>query len=363
MKTRIKRLAAIFMAAAVLTGLAAGCGSTGNQTKTAGQPADTQQEAADGTEEAAVVTEEAAETEGAGEKIVINIADFKQYPATSQIIIADKQGFFEKELEGDHAEVNIVKFLNGPAINEAFAAGDIDIAPIGEFPALTGINNTRAQKIIATDIENVSEGIITRADSGINTLEDLKGKKLGFAIGTADQLLLEIFLEEGNLTIDDIQPINLPDPVDKNNSLISGAVDAIISYEPGTSTLQKEIDIKTVIDNSDYPVLVVFTARTEILDTYPEVVVDILKAIQDANEWIAKNPEEAVKIVSEETGIAAEDIKATFARLNNTLELDEAGVKRLERAVEFLAESDIVDESFVLKEYIDTSFADRALEK
>lgn len=343
-----KKITAIFMAITVIAGLATGCGSSGAEETSAGRQAE-----ADGTENAAA----------SGDKIVINIADFKQYPATSQIIIADKLGFFEKELEGDNAEVNIVKFLNGPAINEAYAAGDIDIAPIGELPALTGINNTRKQKIIATDIENVSEGIIAKADSGIDSLEDLKGKKLGFAIGTADQLLLEVFLEEGGLTLEDVLPINLPDPVDKNNSLISGEVDAIISYEPYISALEKEIPIKTIADNSGYPVLVVFTARTEVLEEYPQVVVDVLKAVQDANDWIAENGEEAVSIVAEETGSDPEDIEATFAKLNNTLVLSEDAVKRLERAVKFLEESDIVDDSFVLTDYIDTSFADKALEK
>lgn len=301
-------------------------------------------------------------TEKSDEKVVINIADFKQYPAASQIIIADKQGFFEKELEGDNAKANVVKFLNGPAMNEAFAAGDIDFAPMGIMPALSGINNTRGQTIIATDIENFGEGVIVPKDSDIEKIEDLKGKKVGYGVGTSDQIILGVLLEEAGLSIDeDISTVNLADQNDGITALLAGNVDAFFSIEPYLTTYIEEHGVKVIADNSGFASLVVFTARTEFAKEHPELVVDFLKAIRDANEWIEENPQEAVEIVAEETGSDKAGIRATYASLNNTLEISEDDLEIVERTVEFLKDGGNIDSDFEAKDYIDIGFVQKAL--
>lgn len=342
----MKKQISILLAMAMLVGILSGCGANG--------------ETKENTKTGENVVEE---TENTDEKVVINIADFKQYPATSQVIIADKQGFFEKELSGDNAEANVVKFLNGPAINEAYASGDVDFSPMGGLPTLSGINNTKGQTIVATDIENYGEALIVASDSEIENLEDLKGKKVGYGVGTSDQIVLDAVLEDAGLSLDDISTVNLPDQNDGISSLLAGEVDAFWTFEPYLSNYQVENGVKVIADNSSFADLVVFTVRTEFAEKYPELVVDLLRAIQDANEWIEEHPEEAVDVVAEETGSDRAGIEATYKSLKNTIVISDEDVKILNRTADFLKEDGVADDNFNVEDYIDTSFADKVLEK
>ncbi len=307
------------------------------------------------------VSDSAEEEEAAdGKTLVVNIADFKAYPATSQIVIANEKGFLEEELAGVNAEANIVKYLNGPAINESFASDSVDLAPLGEFPAITGIANTDGQEIIALNIQDFGQSVIVKKDSGIHTISDLKGKKVGYGVGTAIQLVLQKLLENEGLSLDDISSVNLTEYADASNALLTGQIDVWMIGQPYVTTFLNENDnVETIADAENDPMLVTFVARTEFANDHPEVVIAFLKAMNDANEWIAENYDEAVSIVQKETGQDKESIEATFDNLNNTLLITDKEIDRLEYAAEYLKGEELIEEDFDIKDYIDTSFLEK----
>ena len=70
-------------------------------------------------------------------------------------------------------------FSYGPPIIEALTSGDLDVGFMGDQPAFSGISNgVDIQIISATSASNKRHGLIARDDSGIESLADLKGKKV-----------------------------------------------------------------------------------------------------------------------------------------------------------------------------------------
>src|ERR1700732_4810 len=95
--------------------------------------------------------------------------------------------------EGLNAE--ITRFQHGPAMNEAMAAGNLGVADTGLAPALVAI--ARGLPVIApylgsfTTTTHPLERIMVREDSPIESLDDLKGKKLAInGRGTIPDLML-----------------------------------------------------------------------------------------------------------------------------------------------------------------------------
>lgn len=346
----MKKQISILLALGMLVGMLAGCGAS-EKTKEADVAAEETN------------TENVSQDTGVEEKITIHIADFKEYPAVSQMIIAQEEGIFDEVFADSDYEVVVDKFLNGPAINEGFTAGAVDIAPIGEMPSISGINNTKSQKIIGNVIYNYGINLIITGDSDITDVKDLEGKKIGYTVGNASQMYLQAVLNDAGLTLDDILTVNLTDPTDRVTALNSHEVDAIVELEPFVTQSIKEYGLKVLVDGSDHPSLVLFVARDEIIENHPNAVKLFFEAIQKANEWIEDNPEEAVAIVKEETGVDQEAIEATFSNVTNNLVLNDNDISWLQNSVDYLKNEDSIDENFVLEDYIDTSLLEEFLEK
>ena len=82
-------------------------------------------------------------------------------------------------------DVVTAQFPAGPAMLPALAAGETDIAWMGEFPAVTGYSNGLPLEILFMErIDATNVRLAVNPASGITTLSDLKGKKIGIAVGS-----------------------------------------------------------------------------------------------------------------------------------------------------------------------------------
>lgn len=130
------------------------------------------------------------------------------------IVIGEEKGFFEEA----GIKVNAVKFLSGPPEFQAMASGDIDIAYIG--PGATFLAAQGQGKIITVDSLNTGDAVLTRADSGIDSWADLKGKTVGVPKGTSGEMILNLGLKSASLKPEDVNIMNMD---------VAGAVSAFVS--------------------------------------------------------------------------------------------------------------------------------------
>lgn len=298
------------------------------------------------------------------DKVVLNIGDFSSWPTTSQVIVAEHNGYFKEEFEKDNIEVNIKRFLNGPAINEAFAAGAIDVGPVGEQPALTGVVNSKSLKIIAiAERAKGTQGLITSANSGITEGSQLKGKKIGVGIGTSSQRLLNVALNSFGFTEKDVQLINIPVAADARNSLLAGNVDAIWASEPNISQWIKADNVKILKDNSDFPALVVYEARTEYLKEHSDIVERYLKVLDKAYKWELEHPDETAAILAKASGLDEKGLLALLPVVDQHLTIEDSDIKGLHKAYDFLVENGLINQKINVDEYIDSSYVNKVVSK
>ncbi len=158
---------------------------------------------------------------GAAEKFRV-ILDWFVNPDHAPLIVALEKGYFAER--GLDVEFIAPTDPNNPP--KLVAAGKADLAvsyqPQLHLQVAQGLPVRRVATLVATPLNT----LVVLADGPIESLADLKGKKVGFSIGGFEDAILKRMLSGHGLTLDDIELINVNFSL--SPSLISGQVDAVI---------------------------------------------------------------------------------------------------------------------------------------
>ncbi|MEI8292781.1 MAG: ABC transporter substrate-binding protein [bacterium] len=138
---------------------------------------------------------------------------------------------------------------------EAFAAGKVDAVCMTNGDALvTGATGAPSKTILINDYSNGNDMIV--AKPGINSVKDLKGKKIGVEVGFVDHLLLIKALEANGMKESDVTLVNVPTH-ETPKAFASGDVDAIAAWQPNSGQALKAVaGSKAIYTSSDVPGLI-----------------------------------------------------------------------------------------------------------
>ncbi|MDD5249020.1 MAG: ABC transporter substrate-binding protein [Rhodocyclaceae bacterium] len=197
-------------------------------------------------------------------------------------------------------------FPKGPDIMPAIVAGEIDIGALASDGAISG----RANGVPIYTVAGFAKGgarIVAGSDSGIRTLADLKGRKVGVTRGGAQELLLYAELEKAGLTWadkpgKDVQIVFLAF-ADLNQALAAKQIDAMCQSEPQSSqAINKKFGVE-IVKPYDTPMgepyrLLVMTEK--LYNDKPDVALRTMKCFVDATAQFKKNMGLAEKYVREQ---------------------------------------------------------------
>lgn len=120
------------------------------------------------------------------------------------------QQLLEKAFAEDGVTIDWKYFKGaGPVINEAFANGQVDFAYLGDLAAIIGKANGLDTRLLSAAARGNKQYLAVVPGSGIKTLHDLKGKRVGLFRGTATQLSFDAALASVGLSEKDLKVINL----------------------------------------------------------------------------------------------------------------------------------------------------------
>lgn len=172
-------------------------------------------------------------------------------------------------------------------------------------------------------IHNFSAGAdVIVARKGINTVSDLKGKKIACSEGTASHSLLLNTLEAAGLTNKDVQIITTGYGSDVATAFKSGTVDAAVVFcpdddaciktAPGTHVLVSTKKMSTLVTDG-------FLAHSEYLSKNSEKFAKIAEALLWANSEITNNKSaynECCQVFSKEFDVPVEDVQTVGEKIN-----------------------------------------------
>jgi len=274
--------------------------------------------------------------------------------------IADKQGLYRQE--GVEASVHLIP--SNTEIIEAVQRGDLQIGATPLPTAIAAISQGTRIVIVAMTGKG-SDGLLVRMESGIETIEDLKGKKIATIRGSILDILLRQALEESGLDPErDVTLIYFYKLGDMISALKTGQVDATSNTEPFMTDAERQGWGKILLYYTaywpDHPCCVVF-ARKDFAAEHPEAVEAVLRAHIKAVRFANEHPDETAEIIVEYLkAFDPELIKASMApsKMRVTYEINTVEIGRM---ADLMCRYGLIDRRPSETELLDLSFLSRAL--
>ncbi|MHB8062396.1 MAG: ABC transporter substrate-binding protein [Ruminiclostridium sp.] len=332
----------------LLTGiLSVGCGSKEESATTVGTSSKTSTDAQTGD----TAIDKAGD--GLNKATRIRIGDQQFY---FPVKIAEKKGFFAEEF-GKDITVEVTGFVNGPAVMEAFTAGEIDFCSLGDMPTIQAKANNNKVKVISSLWDSpTGYSLVAGKNSGINKLEDIKGKKIAVSLGTNNHKLYLKYLQALGYSEDKVELVNLS-AKDALTALASGQVDATIIGEPTLSQVIKDYGAKEIINSEGYDnVLTVIVGNSEFLSANPDLTKRFLKVIDKANKWAEENPKDAIGLVAEYTSVDYESIEKYFNTRKFEVSLKQDLRDALKDTIQFAYDQKTITEKVELDDLVEDSY-------
>lgn len=257
-------------------------------------------------------TENLAVEETEKEKVELHLADMSVYGIAifnyaNEIGLLD--GYFD-DLDYD-VEVELSEWPSGVEQNSAFAAGEIDFSSMGNIPAVSGVAGGYGTKILAVNYLYDNEYVlVARADSGIKSTADLKGKNIGTYVGTVTHYAVAKYLESAGLTLDDINLLNVGS--EAVTSLRNGDVDAVPLGRIVAQQLVNE-GSAYILDDNQTPIYNYVVGREEFAKEYPAITVKVLELINDTWDYANSHQDEYIQFYANASGQELATVQESWA--------------------------------------------------
>jgi sulfonate transport system substrate-binding protein len=174
--------------------------------------------------------------------------------------------------------------------------GGYDFIGTGFTPPLTALAGGRDIVYVGISGPRVENGrLVTKADSGIETVLDLEGKRVGIAHGSWQTTLALLALERAGLAWRDIEPVDT-DVHDGGAALLRGDLDAWVGAYPGLAAVEAATELRTLVDTESlfsHPSL--WFTRRDFAEGNRAALTAIITALQQSDAWIRENPRAAAQ--------------------------------------------------------------------
>ncbi|WP_411847736.1 ABC transporter substrate-binding protein [Roseibacillus persicicus] len=175
---------------------------------------------------------------------------YSDWPGWVAWEIGIKKGWFKE------AGVDVeFEWMDYVASMEAYGAGQIDAVCMTNGDALvTGATAKPSVCIVINDYSNGNDMVV--GQPGIESMKDMKGKKIALEEGFVPHLLVLKGLEAAGMSESDIEIVNTP--TDETPSVLaSKKVDAICAWQPSSGTALKEVEgSKPIYTSAEAPGLI-----------------------------------------------------------------------------------------------------------
>lgn len=255
-------------------------------------------------------------------------------------------------LKGAPYKVNFVEFSNGPLIDAALESNKLDLGAMGDTPAEVAVSEHLPVKAILTSLAfGASSWLVARP--GIHSIAQLRGKKVAYTTGTAQQAFALRALATAGLTQHDVQQVNVT--LQQLGTVIeSGNADAsVLSVQYKTDYLEQEPKAKVLANNATTqpPAYGYTLATTKALDDPGKLaaIKDYVRRAIEANIWERSHKSQWIQDyyvdVEHQTPQQAKTILAAGG-LSRYVPIGKAQQNALQGVVKLLVKSGAIPKSF-----------------
>ncbi len=231
-------------------------------------------------------------------------------------LVVKNQKLLEKALPD--VDVKWVKFESGGDVNTAVVAGAVDLGLAGSSPVTKGLSaplNIPYKVVWIHDLIGDNEALV--AKSGINSVQELAGKKVATPFGSTAHYSLLAALTAAGVDSSAVRTIDLQ-PQDALAAWKRGDIDAAYVWTPTLGELRA--DGKVLVSSRQLaqqgrPTADLGVVTNAFAAKHPEVVTAWIKAQDRAVAQVRSAPDQAAKSIGAELGLPADEAKQQLSEL------------------------------------------------
>ncbi len=235
-------------------------------------------------------------------------------------------------------------FATGREAMQALLGGQADVAEVAPTPLVLAAFADQPVRAFAVVARWSQWRVLVRNDRGIASAAQLKGKKVGIAVGTSSDLAFSYFLNLNGLSKSDVEIVNVSPP-DMIPALDSGSVDAINIWQP--FTYEAELRLGSRVKGLPYSFTnnYLLLTTTEVATKNPELLKRTLAVMKDADGALAGKREHAIEWTAKAAGMKPETLKAVWSEMEfGTAPPDARVLEEMQQFATFAVKNKMVKE-------------------
>jgi sulfonate transport system substrate-binding protein len=229
--------------------------------------------------------------------------DYAYYNPVS--LVLKNKGWVEEEFAKDGIGIRWVLSLGSNKALEFLSSSSVDFGSTAGAAALLSRINGNPIKSVYIYSKPEWTALVTRVDSPIQKVEDLRGKRIAATRGTDPYIFLLRVLDQHGLSEKDVKIVLLQHP-DGKTALERGDVDAWAGLDPHMAQSEIEGKSRLFFRNADLNTYGFLNVREAFAAEHPELVERLIRVYERGRQWALENPQELQQILAKEAKLTPE---------------------------------------------------------
>lgn len=280
--------------------------------------------------------------------------DYADYNPLSLVI--KKFGWLEQEFKTAKVHVHWLRWVFTPGDDLALKYLQTDSLNIASTSSLASVWSRAGGnpiKVVYVFARPEWETIVVPRDSPIQSVKDLKGKKVAAAVGTGPYFFLLRALRDAGMHKEDVEIVPLPHSV-AISAVELKSVDAWAGVNPYAAMSQLERGARVIYRNPVFNSYGVLNTSEAFAKKYPQEVTRVIKAYERARIWALKHPEDLEVIFAEEARVSYSVARLVLSRFDfSNPVIDRNDIRVLKDAAPVLKEEKLIPQDTDLDKVID----------
>lgn len=265
-------------------------------------------------------------------------------PLNVPTIIEREKAIFADTFKEMGIDVEYAELTSGADQTQALASGDVQVLyAVGASSVILSAANGADIKVLSMYSRSPKAFCLYSGDESITSPEALRGKTIAGPIGTNLHELLVSYLAAADMTIDDVNYVNMSIP-DAKAALDGGSID--VALVAGATAYQlSQQGYHMITDGEGYIDAIIAVAVTDkFYNEYPEVIEKLTQSQEKIAKYITENKTEAMEIVADTLDLEKAAVEEMYEYYNFSTDITAEDKQGFQKTADFMFESGMIDD-------------------
>jgi len=259
----------------------------------------------------------------------------------AMVYIAEDQKFFAR----NGLQVTLKSYDSGATAAAGMLNAEAEIALAAEFPIVRQVFNKKDIVSFGAITKYENTYIIWRTDSGIKTIQDLKGKRIGVTLQTISEFYLGRTLELNGMNIQQVTLVDTKAP-ESERTFLNKEVDAVAMWEPWVTHISQRMGKEAVtraLQSGQYA----YWNLVSTIDwtrNHSDTLKQLMKSLLQAEDYIVSHQDEAKAVVRKRMNFDATYTETIWPRYQFALSLDQSLITAMEDEARWMIKNKLTRE-------------------